>query len=55
VAPPVDITLADITTHLDQVGLARFKWPERLVQFDALPMTETGKVKKFELVQVIMA
>lgn len=42
-------SLKNITAFLDQLGLARFKWPERLEIRDALPMTASGKVKKTEL------
>jgi acyl-CoA synthetase (AMP-forming)/AMP-acid ligase II/DNA-binding GntR family transcriptional regulator len=42
-------TLADLCSFLRQRGVAKFKLPERLHLLDALPMTETGKVKKAEL------
>jgi acyl-CoA synthetase (AMP-forming)/AMP-acid ligase II/DNA-binding GntR family transcriptional regulator len=41
--------LAELCTFLRQRGVATFKLPERLQLVDALPMTETGKVKKSEL------
>jgi acyl-CoA synthetase (AMP-forming)/AMP-acid ligase II/DNA-binding GntR family transcriptional regulator len=41
--------LADLCSFLRQRGMAKFKFPERLRLLDALPMTETGKVKKAEL------
>ena len=38
--------LADATAHLDALGVAKFKWPERLIVLDELPTTATGKVAK---------
>jgi cyclohexanecarboxylate-CoA ligase len=45
-APP---TLATLAGLLEQTGLAKPKWPERLVIVDELPMTASGKVQKFKL------
>jgi acyl-CoA synthetase (AMP-forming)/AMP-acid ligase II len=42
-------TLEDLTAHLDEAGLARYKWPERLELLDALPMGGTGKVDRKRL------
>jgi acyl-CoA synthetase (AMP-forming)/AMP-acid ligase II len=41
--------LIDITALLAARGLAKQKWPERLVIVDRLPCTAAGKVKKNEL------
>jgi 2,3-dihydroxybenzoate-AMP ligase len=30
-------------------GVARYKWPERIEELDALPLTPIGKVAKKEL------
>jgi acyl-CoA synthetase (AMP-forming)/AMP-acid ligase II len=49
----VEITLQAVAAHLDAAGLARYKQPERLVLVDAIPMTSTGKVQKFRLVEAI--
>ena len=35
--------------YLDERGVARFKWPERLEIVDALPVTNVGKVDKKRL------
>jgi non-ribosomal peptide synthetase component E (peptide arylation enzyme) len=43
------LELGDLVAHLDDEGLARQKFPERLEVVDALPRTASGKVKKFEL------
>jgi 2,3-dihydroxybenzoate-AMP ligase len=42
-------TLADICAYLEAVGLAKYKWPERLELVDALPRTQVGKVSKVAL------
>jgi len=35
-----------LVEHLDRRGVAKFKWPERLVLADELPKTGVGKVRK---------
>jgi acyl-CoA synthetase (AMP-forming)/AMP-acid ligase II len=45
-APP---TMAELRAHLEQVGLARQKWPESLHVVAELPRTPSGKVQKFRL------
>jgi 2,3-dihydroxybenzoate-AMP ligase len=35
-----------LVEHLDKRGVAKFKWPERLVLVDELPKTGVGKVQK---------
>jgi acyl-CoA synthetase (AMP-forming)/AMP-acid ligase II len=49
----VEITLEAVVAHLESAGLARYKQPERLVLVDAIPMTSTGKIQKFRLVEAI--
>ena len=44
-------TLHQFRAHLEQVGLARQKWPEELRVVDDLPRTASGKVQKFVLRQ----
>lgn len=39
-------SLADLTRWLQDKGVAKFKWPERLDLVDELPMTASGKVRK---------
>jgi acyl-CoA synthetase (AMP-forming)/AMP-acid ligase II len=49
---PVDgrsFTFADMTAHLDRLGLARQKFPERLEVVATLPVNTIGKVQKNEL------
>ncbi|MCH2173956.1 AMP-binding protein [Myxococcota bacterium] len=42
-------TLRMLVDHLEQAGLAKPKWPERLEVVAELPMTASGKVQKFKL------
>lgn len=42
VAPSVE----DMQVHLRTIGLAKFKWPERIEQIDVLPTTKVGKLDK---------
>ncbi|MCV7205028.1 AMP-binding protein [Mycolicibacterium peregrinum] len=48
-----DVTLHELCTFLDQRGLMKQKWPERLVIVDEFPLTGLGKVAKSELAQQI--
>ena len=43
------LTLADLTDHLEQRGVTREWWPERLHVLDSLPRSSGGKVAKSEL------
>ncbi len=54
-ADGAEITLETMRAHLDAAGLARFKQPERLELVDAIPMTSTGKIQKYRLVEEIQA
>ncbi|MEO5641513.1 MAG: AMP-binding protein, partial [Sphingomicrobium sp.] len=38
--------LADLTAHMAARKVAKFKYPERILLIDALPMTASGKVRK---------
>jgi acyl-CoA synthetase (AMP-forming)/AMP-acid ligase II len=44
-----DVTLEEICRFLDDRGLMKQKWPERLYILDELPLTGLGKVAKREL------
>lgn len=48
--PGEAVTPEELLAYLDG-KLAKFKWPKRFAFLDALPMTESGKVKKVELKQ----
>lgn len=43
------ITLEELTSYLAEKGLAKFKWPERIEFFDALPRNPLNKVQRFML------
>ena len=46
------IALSEVTSFLEQKGLARFKWPERLEMIDSLPKVASGhKIDKTKLKQ----
>jgi acyl-CoA synthetase (AMP-forming)/AMP-acid ligase II len=45
------LELADVLERLRALGFATYKLPERLAVLDALPMTASGKVQKFEIVK----
>lgn len=47
--PGAKPNLADLTNWLQRDGIAKLKWPERLVLIDALPLTPTRKVIKGRL------
>lgn len=47
--------LADLTRFLTQEGLAKFKFPERLVVVDELPTNPGGKVDKLRLQSLVTA
>ena len=42
-------TLGQLAGHMKTVGLAKFKWPERIEVIDSLPLTRVGKVDKAKL------
>lgn len=46
-APGHAPTLAELTAFLIEKGVARFKLPERLELWPALPVTPSGKIQKF--------
>jgi acyl-CoA synthetase (AMP-forming)/AMP-acid ligase II len=48
-----DVTLDELCSFLDERGLMKQKWPERLVVVDEFPMTGLGKVAKVALAQQI--
>ncbi|MEM7112523.1 MAG: class I adenylate-forming enzyme family protein [Chloroflexota bacterium] len=42
-------TLAQITARLEEAGIAKFKWPERLELVDEMPLTPTRKIIRSRL------
>jgi len=49
IKPGRALALADLQRWLDEAGISKIKWPERLEIVDAVPMTPTRKVMKGEL------
>lgn len=45
------MALSDLTTLLNEAGMARQFWPERLVLMDEMPRTPSGKIQKYQLRQ----
>jgi non-ribosomal peptide synthetase component E (peptide arylation enzyme) len=46
-APGSDgVTVRELGAHLESLGVAKFKWPERVELVDAFPMTSSGKLSK---------
>ncbi len=43
------VTLETLAAHLDEIGLARQKWPEELRVVDDFPRTASGKIRKVDL------
>ena len=43
------LTLQEVRAHLEELGVAKFKWPERLEWLDELPKTSVGKLDKKKL------
>ncbi|MFI7061354.1 (2,3-dihydroxybenzoyl)adenylate synthase [Kribbella sp. NPDC050124] len=44
-----DVDLPAVQRHLAALGVAKFKWPERVEQLDDLPRTNVGKIDKAAL------
>ncbi len=55
VQPDTRISLDDIRAHFGQLGVAKYKWPERLEWIEALPRTNTLKIDKVKLRDTIHA
>ena len=52
-APGNHPTLEDVTKYLTELGLAKFKWPERLEVVNEFPLSPFGKVSKKDLAEAI--
>jgi non-ribosomal peptide synthetase component E (peptide arylation enzyme) len=46
-------SLADLQLFLEDHGVAKYKWPERLEFLDELPLTGVGKVAKKQLREMV--
>jgi cyclohexanecarboxylate-CoA ligase len=49
VKPGVDFTFEEMKEFLQDRGVAKQYWPERLEVLAELPKTPSGKIRKFEL------
>lgn len=47
------LTLGDISKQMEQVGLAQYKWPEKLVFLEKLPRNPLNKILRRELINTI--
>jgi acyl-CoA synthetase (AMP-forming)/AMP-acid ligase II len=54
VAPGTDLDFETMVGRLRAIGLATYKLPEQLEVLDALPVTASGKVQKFEIVHRLL-
>ena len=52
IRPGKAFSMQDMTSHLDRIGLAKQKYPERIEIRDSLPSTPSGKIRKSELRQM---
>jgi 2,3-dihydroxybenzoate-AMP ligase len=48
-ADGIPVSMTEVQAHLDGLGVAKFKWPERLEWLSALPQTNVGKIDKKQL------
>jgi len=48
-------TVEEMGKYLESLGLAKFKWPERIEAIDAIPATKVGKPDKAPLREMIAA
>ncbi len=49
------LTLDDVAARFAELGVATYKWPQRLEVFDSLPATASGKIQKHRIVAFLMA
>ena len=49
------LTVGEVQVWMQEAGLAKPKWPERIEVVDTFPMTASGKVQKFRLREWIAA
>jgi non-ribosomal peptide synthetase component E (peptide arylation enzyme) len=40
--------------RLEQAGMAKYKWPERLIAISAMPTTASGKIQKHRIVDLLL-
>jgi len=54
-APNASITFEEMTKYLEENGIAKMRWPERLEIIEEMPMTPTRKIQKGELVKMLQS
>jgi cyclohexanecarboxylate-CoA ligase len=47
------LNLEEVRQWMEQSGVAKPKWPERVEVVETLPMTASGKIQKFRLREII--
>ena len=52
--PGTELAFATMVERLRAIGVATYKLPEQLEILDSLPLTASGKTKKFEIVDCLM-
>ncbi|MNE73180.1 2,3-dihydroxybenzoate-AMP ligase [compost metagenome] len=48
-------SVAELGAYLEDYGLAKFKWPERIEVLDVFPLTASGKLSKEKLREQVKA
>jgi non-ribosomal peptide synthetase component E (peptide arylation enzyme) len=51
--PDKDLSLEALCAWLEAQGVAKLRWPERLISVEAMPMTPTRKIIKSALVNLV--
>ena len=54
-APNASITFDQMTNYLEENGIAKMRWPERLEIIEKMPMTPTLKIQKGVLIKLLTA
>ena len=52
-APGTGLSFEEMTGWLEENGVAKMRWPERLEIVDEMPMTPTRKIQKGELAKLV--
>ena len=53
VVPEGEVTLDDLRTHCETIGLDRAKWPEFMTEIDKIPLSPIGKVLRGDLEDLV--
>ena len=55
VRPGASLDLPEVVARFEALGVATYKWPQRLEILDTLPSTASGKIRKHEIVASLVA